>query len=150
MTEEVRPFRSEYYDRQGNPISDDEWSATFRDPELKRVAETTVGGIWISTVWLGLDHGWGSGPPLIFETMAFALGVSWSELAGNRYATEAEALAGHEEIVARARRHHHGWVKHARDERRNQRKYYLKQLERRDNLSEIEALSLGFWLRRRS
>lgn len=138
----------DYYDRQGNPLTLEEWSERFNDPEAKRVAETTVGGIWISTVWLGLDHGWCGGMPVIFETMAFALGVGWSELESRRYTTEAAALAGHEEVVAIARRRHHGWVKHARDERRHERKYYLKQLERRAELSEIEELSLAFWQRR--
>jgi hypothetical protein len=29
------------------------------------------GKIHISTVFLSLDHGWGSGPPVLFETMIF-------------------------------------------------------------------------------
>lgn len=141
---------TDYFDRQGQPMSREEWSTSFEDPAVKRVAETTVGGIWISTVWLGLDHGWGSSAPVIFETMAFARGLGWSELESRRYCTETEALAGHEEVVAIARRRHHGWVKHARDERRREMKYHLKQLERRAELAEIEELSLAFWLRRRS
>lgn len=68
---------------------------------MKRVAEDTVGQVWLSTVWLGLDHQYGDGPPLIFESMTF------SDLDGDdiwhnacwRYSTEAEALAGHKAIV---------------------------------------------------
>jgi len=51
-------------------------------------------GAWLSTVWLGLDRRYGDGPPLIFETMLFAPGTM-HELDIDRYATEAEALAGH-------------------------------------------------------
>lgn len=72
-----------------------------RDASAKRVAETTVGDYWVSTVWLGLDHAQG-GPPLIFETMvgcARANGgwMSWQM----RYSTEEDALLGHAEAVAR-------------------------------------------------
>ncbi|SPA03543.1 protein of unknown function (plasmid) [Cupriavidus taiwanensis] len=35
------------------------------------LAETTVGEFYISTVFLGLDHQWADGPPLIFETMVY-------------------------------------------------------------------------------
>lgn len=37
----------------------------------KHVAKTTVGEHWVSTVFLGLDHQWGDGPPLLYETMVF-------------------------------------------------------------------------------
>lgn len=37
----------------------------------QRVGLTEVDGIGISTVWLGMDHGWRGGPPVIFETMVF-------------------------------------------------------------------------------
>ena len=36
-----------------------------------RVAETHVGDYWISTVFLGLDHSFHHGPPVLFETMIF-------------------------------------------------------------------------------
>ena len=58
-----------YYDRQGNPLTLEEWAATFEArQDQKRVAETTLpNGRWVSTVWLGLDHAFSAGPPLIFE-----------------------------------------------------------------------------------
>ncbi len=37
----------------------------------RRVGETIVEGVRVSTVFLGLDHGWGEGPPILFETMIF-------------------------------------------------------------------------------
>lgn len=120
---------SDYYDREGRPIEQDEWIELFgRDNwDYKRVAATEVGQIHVSTVWLGMDHNWGGGPPLIFETMAFGPG-SWSELLAARYSTEAEARAGHQQAVALARRRNHGWVKHTRDERRERMKDYLRLL----------------------
>lgn len=38
----------------------------------RHVAETTVGSrIWVSTVFLGLDHRYGDGPALLWETLSF-------------------------------------------------------------------------------
>ena len=59
-------------------------------------------GTWISAVWLGLDHRFGSdGPPLIFETMVFPSKSDLRESDCERYATEDEARAGHAAMVAR-------------------------------------------------
>lgn len=88
---------AEYYDRQGHPMTLLEWAAAFETRrDQKRVAETTLpNGRWVSTVWLGLDHSFGSGPPLIFETMVFPSKDDMGDLDSDRYSTEAEALAGH-------------------------------------------------------
>lgn len=58
----------------------------------------TVGDARVSTVFLGLDHGWGEGPPVLYETMVFG-----GPLDGEceRYCTRAEAVAGHALMVAR-------------------------------------------------
>jgi hypothetical protein len=87
-----------YYDRQGNPITMEEWGAALASGADRHVAETTVGDVWVSTVWLGLDHSWDDGPPLIFETMVFG-GPCNEEM--HRYSTEVQALAGHDQMVAR-------------------------------------------------
>ncbi|MCF8605126.1 hypothetical protein L5I01_17365 [Gordonia sp. HY442] len=66
----------------------------------RRVGDTDVGEVRVSTVWMGIDHNMtGVGPPLIFETMLF---VNDDEDEGDyrhnalvRYATEEEALRGH-------------------------------------------------------
>lgn len=44
----------------------------------RRVAETIVLGVRVSTVFLGLDHGY-FGPPVLFESMAFWPGEHWEE-----------------------------------------------------------------------
>jgi len=89
------------YDRDGMPISMAEYSRLLAQPGYQRVAEDQVGPYWISTVWLGVDHGWGRRPvPVIFETMVFAEnGKVGHDLEMRRYSTEAEALEGHAETV---------------------------------------------------
>lgn len=61
------------------------------------------GGVRVSTVFLGLDHAHGGGPPLLFETMIFRDPGGWSEDYCERYTTAAEALAGHARAVELAR-----------------------------------------------
>jgi hypothetical protein len=92
---------NEYYDRQGNAMTREEWATSYETrQDQKRVAETTLpNGRWVSTVWLGLNHQYGDGPPLIFETMVFPNQKDMGELDCDRYSTEAEALAGHAAMV---------------------------------------------------
>jgi hypothetical protein len=98
----------EEYDREGKPISLHEFCRLLGNEEYKRVAETQVGPYWISTVWLGINHNFSrTGPPIIFETMVFATGPDVDGLGPDmdcyRWSTEAEALAGHEEVVTLVR-----------------------------------------------
>jgi len=93
-------MRMGYFNRQGQPMSWEQWAAAFEDLGAKRVAETILpDGKWVSTVWLGLNHQFGEGPPLIFETMVFSARGAGDELDFYRYSTEAEAVAGHEAMV---------------------------------------------------
>lgn len=90
-----------YYNRQGEPITLDKWINVLHGPHKNRVALTEIGVGQVSTVWLGLDHRlYGNGPPLIFETMVFGGVLDGS---CERYSTEAEAFAGHDEWVAEVR-----------------------------------------------
>src|SRR5262245_39893209 len=52
-----------------------EWGRWFEDTGNRRVAETFTEHYRISTVFLGIDHAWGKGPPLLYETMVFPLKV---------------------------------------------------------------------------
>lgn len=47
-----------------------EWGRAFEAAD-RRVCHDQIGDIRISTVFLGVDHKWGDGPPLLFETMIF-------------------------------------------------------------------------------
>jgi hypothetical protein len=85
-----------YYNRAGEPMGREEWADAFGDVEAKTVAKTTIGDARVSTVWLGLDHQFGDGPPLIFETMIFGGEHDQDQW---RYSTEDDATAGHERVV---------------------------------------------------
>lgn len=91
---------SSYFDKQGNPLELMEWARLFSQPDYRRVALTTLrDGTKISTVWLGLNHAWGGGMPLIFETMVFLKDSKGDDKDQARYSTLAEAEAGHARMV---------------------------------------------------
>lgn len=97
----------DYFDRDGKPMPDD-WHDTkvhgrkYSDSYHtgKRVARTVVGEITVSTVWLGLDHDFNTGVPIIFETMTF--GDPWNNEM-ERYSTEEDAIRGHLRVLDRLR-----------------------------------------------
>lgn len=53
-------------------------------------------GIRVSTAFLGLDHQFGSGPPLLWETMVFGLE---DDEPCERYSSYEDAVAGHQRYV---------------------------------------------------
>jgi len=95
-----------YLDRRGNPLNLDAMSALLKDRDYRKVGHAEINDssgkvrYLVSTVWLGIDHGFGS-VPILFETMVFPAGDFSTELDCTRYSTEAEALRGHAETVAR-------------------------------------------------
>lgn len=108
LWDEVRG-RGGYYDRSGNPISFrdwarlDAWDREKNEHRYKVVKQEYVEHYWISTVWLGLDHSYIDGPPLIFETMVFNHDTNESDLDCERYSTEQQAIEGHARIVEKVR-----------------------------------------------
>ena len=64
------------------------------------VGKTEVGDAEVSTVFLSHDHSWFGGPPILFETMVF--GGEWDQSQW-RYHTKAQAVAGHDQVVAALR-----------------------------------------------
>jgi hypothetical protein len=90
-----------YYGFDGEEIDRDQWSALFEDAEGRRIGyDELPNGYTVSTVWLGLDHSFGDGPPLIYETMVFKTG-SHSDEDMLRYPTRGEAAEGHANMVER-------------------------------------------------
>lgn len=95
-----------YYNRDGIPITDDEFKQLFDDMRYRRVARTKVvdaaepmKSYDVSTVWLGINHSLDYvGPPLIFETMVFTEGSDEDD-ACTRYPTEHLAREGHAAVV---------------------------------------------------
>ena len=86
-----------YYDRKGKKITQQEWSKLFSNRKYQVLKQTKVGDLLVSTVWLGLNHAFGGGKPMIFETLV--LHEDNHEDDGTRYSTEAEALEGHKHYV---------------------------------------------------
>jgi hypothetical protein len=77
------------------------WARWFENVTHRTVAKTIVSNtVNVSTVFIGLDHQFGNGPPLIFETMVFG-GPHDGDM--NRYSTWDEAAAGHAAMVAKVR-----------------------------------------------
>jgi hypothetical protein len=77
------------------------WARWFDAPTTRRTVARTVDadGVIVSTVFLGLDHAWPrTGPRQIFETLVVG-GPCHHTLA--RYATWAQAEAGHAAMCAR-------------------------------------------------
>lgn len=66
------------------------------NPEKRRIGRDNIGRLLVSTVFLGLDHGY-YGDILLFETMIF--NGDGEELYQDRYTTYKDALEQHEEIV---------------------------------------------------
>lgn len=64
--------------------------------DKRRVALDEIEGIQISTVFLGLDHSWGSGPPVLWETMIFG---GEHDNDQDRYTSHEDALIGHKHAV---------------------------------------------------
>ena len=65
--------------------------------EWARIAETMVGDVRVSTVFLGMDISFGHGEPVLFETMIFG-GVH--DKYKERYHTLEESMIGHEKAVS--------------------------------------------------
>jgi hypothetical protein len=85
------------------------WAAWFERSDSRVARTTLVDGSYVSTIFLGLDHGFShSGPPVLFETAVFvqtgedaADRADWTSVITDRYCTWAEAELGHMETVER-------------------------------------------------
>ena len=86
------------FDRDGLPMTYARWVwITETQPGYSVVGHDHVAGGLVSTVWLGLDHGFGSGPPVIFETMLFDID-DWDDHQ-DRYTSLDAAQKNHAYIV---------------------------------------------------
>lgn len=72
------------------------WAEWFEHAD-RIVQQTDVGPYVVSTVFLGIDHQFGKGPPMLFETMVFIDGAA--EDFQRRCSTWLEAEAQHAEVV---------------------------------------------------
>jgi hypothetical protein len=85
-----------YYKLVGHdvvPSNSIEWATKSG---IRNIAKSKIDGVEISTVFLGLNHQFGDGPPLVFETMIFGgKHDQWQE----RCSTYDEAVAMHKQAV---------------------------------------------------
>lgn len=85
-----------------NPIKVDDvvvWAKWFETAHGKRIiAQDSVGDVFVSTVFLGLDHNFGfGGDPLLYQTMIFG---GPHDQYQSRYASRQGAIAGHAQALA--------------------------------------------------
>lgn len=93
-------MRLPYYklDESNDPVPCEdmlEWALWFGSSHAARVVAKTrlPDGVEVSTVFTGIDHAFGDGDPVLWETMMF--GGDY-DLACDRYRSKKEALVGHE------------------------------------------------------
>ena len=88
-----------FYDKFGKEIDVFEWGKLFENMEYKRISETILkDGKWISTIWLGLDHGFDR-KRLIFKTMVFQSKGNLDGLDCDRYSNLEGAIEGHKKMI---------------------------------------------------
>jgi hypothetical protein len=89
-------------DDHGIVATDDfmEWAKWFEKIDRRRVGRDEFGDVSVSTVFLGVDYGFGGGPPILFETMVFG-GALDGEI--ERYSTWDEAVEGHKKMIERVK-----------------------------------------------
>lgn len=118
-----------YYDREGNCIDAMTWGKLHANPSYKCLKQTGIKRdcsihtivpdtehsyqTWVSTVWLGLDHGFENDAPILFETMVLCdeegMKIRLNETI-QRYCTEEDAMTGHDNMVRRVQ----GYIRQSR------------------------------------
>jgi hypothetical protein len=78
--------------------------ARWMEAANRHVAQDFVGAFHVSTVFLGLDHQWGDGPPVLRETMIFGPRAHELHMSQWRYASQAAAVDGHAAALEMVRR----------------------------------------------
>ena len=73
------------------------WAKWFESETNKIVCRTELPEeVYVSTVFLGMDHSYGGGEPILFETMIFG---GEHDQHQERYSTWEEAKKGHEKAI---------------------------------------------------
>jgi hypothetical protein len=92
-------------DAAGDPVPCDDlltWARWFETADRQLAESKDEGadpdGVRVSTVFLALDHNYGVGAPVLWETMVFG-GPLNGEM--ERYTSKAEAIAGHQRMCER-------------------------------------------------
>ncbi len=92
---------------QGEPVECSDLMKWGRWFEVKRnqriVKQEWVDNVRVSTVFLGLDHRWGKGPPILWETMTFSNRKQWNSECERCAGGREQAEAMHERMVERVK-----------------------------------------------
>lgn len=100
-------IRQYVLDEHGNPVEEPDlrkWAMWLGGNGNRRLKEDRVGPLWVSTIFLGIDHNFtGNGPPVLWETMIFGDDDGWSEHYCDRYSSREAAYEGHRKAVEHAR-----------------------------------------------
>ena len=86
-------------DKDNNPVLEKnvlKWGIWLEKSD-RHVSSTHIDTVHVSTVFLGLDHNYGDGPPILWETMIF--GGENGEYQ-ERYSSHSDAVAGHNKAVS--------------------------------------------------
>lgn len=89
-------------DKSGNVSAVDlmTWAKWMETTNRQIALDKLPNGVTVSTVFLGLNHNWGSGDPVLWETMIFGgIHDEYQE----RYSSKESALAGHQKAIALAK-----------------------------------------------
>lgn len=74
-----------------------EWCTKVGGITMQIALDVLPGDVRVSTIFMSLDHGFGSGAPVLYETMVFGgLDRGYQR----RYRTKKQALAGHKQTIA--------------------------------------------------
>jgi len=76
-----------------------------KNPERKAVKQISVGDTYISTVFMGLDHGWKTRIPVLWETMIFGGKHDGYQ---KRYTSHEDALIGHKIAINLVKKEKYG------------------------------------------
>lgn len=74
----------------------DVWGSFMKDIDSRTVGLVTINDVRISTVFLGIDHSFDGGRPVLFETMIFG---GDNDQYQERYSFWDDALKGHERAI---------------------------------------------------
>lgn len=82
----------------GEPVEADlyTWAQWIETRQREKIVQQDyIGGVKVSTVFLGLNHNWGDGPPILWETMIFG---GPHDQYQERYAST-DAVIGHQRAL---------------------------------------------------
>lgn len=88
----------------GSPVpceDTEEWARWFEEAERQIDLDVwPEQDVKVSTIFLGLDHAFGGGPPILWETMVFG---GSSDMEQERYTSLQAAITGHKVMVERVK-----------------------------------------------